>query len=258
MLEPLDDIVADPLVLGVVRGDRAAWFQLTLHIERWVHDHVPRHWRMRKARLSGSEDDVRDVLLETLERVDRDDFRALRQYLERKLQAVPDVRIAAEALHSRVPEGAPRPTAAEASTDAAETSLSFVAWLAALVDFAIREHVRKRYGRAPSVRGEEGDELPVPALTKRSMQSWAVHPTDGSSGHFGSANAGLSRVLTARSILSYAAEAFDASELSLFRRYLEQATFEELAEEFALADPDAARAEVRKLKERLRARFRDA
>lgn len=246
MLEPLDDIVADPLVLGVLRGDRAAWFQLALHIEQWVHDHVPRHWRMRKARLSGSEDDVRDVLLETLERVDRDDFRALRQYLERKLAAVPDVRTGAEAARTSDP-----------ASDA-ERSLSFVAWLAALVDFAIREHVRKRYGRAPSVRGDEGEERPLPALTKRSLQSWAVHPTDGSSGHFGSAQAGLSRVLTARSILSYAAESFDASELSLFRRYLEQATFEELVEEFALSDVDAARAEVRKLKERLRARFREA
>ncbi|MEY4510365.1 MAG: hypothetical protein RLZZ450_2487 [Pseudomonadota bacterium] len=247
MLEPLDDIVADPLVMGVLRGDRAAWFQLTLHIEQWVADHVPRHWRMRKARLSGSEDDMRDVLLETLERVDRDDFRALRQYLDRKLEAVPDVR--SEPERALAPAASPEPVPSE---------LTFVAWLAALVDFAIREHVRKRYGRAPSVRGAERDELPVPALTKRSMQSWAVHPSDGGSGHFGSANAGLSRVLTARSILSYAAEAFDAPALGLFRRYLEQATFEELAAEFALPDADAARAEVRKLKERLRARFRDA
>jgi hypothetical protein len=232
--EPLDDIVADPLVLGVLRGDRAAWFQLTLYIEQWIEQHVPRHWRMRKARLSGSEDDVRDVLLETLERVDRDDFRALRQYLERKLAAVPDVRSPNE----QVP-----PT--------------FVAWLAGLVDFAIREHVRKRYGRAPASRGDEPNDAALPALTKRSLQSWAVHPSEGGSGHFGSAHAGLSRVLTARSILNYAAEAFDARALSLFRRYLEQATFEELAEEFALVDADAARTEVRKLKERLRVRFRD-
>src|SRR4051812_42049105 len=71
-LPELADIVADPLVLGVVSGDRAAWFELTLHIEAWVEAHVPRHWRMRKARLAGSEDDVRDVLLETLERIDRE------------------------------------------------------------------------------------------------------------------------------------------------------------------------------------------
>jgi hypothetical protein len=246
VLEPLDDIVADPLVLGVLRGDRAAWFQLTLHIEQWVESHVPRHWRMRKARLSGSRDDVRDVLLETLERVDRDDFRALRQYLERKLEAVPDVRSGGEGR-----------SASQAESGAAPESLTFVAWLAGVVDFAIREHVRKRYGRASAARRDPQDEAPLPALTKRSLQSWAVHPSDGSSGNFGSANAGLSRVLTARSILSYAAEAFDAHELALFRRYLEQATFEELAEEFALPDVDAARAEVRKLKERLRARFRD-
>jgi hypothetical protein len=69
---------------------------------------------------------------------------------------------------------------------------------------------------------------------------------------------GLSRMLTAHSILSYAAEAFDARELALFRRYLEQGTFEELAEEFALASPELARAEIRRLKERLRARFREA
>jgi hypothetical protein len=238
-LEPLDDIVADPLVMGVVGGDRAAWFQLTLYIEEWVEEHVPRHWRMRKARLSGSEDDVRDVLLETLERVDRDDFRALRQYLERKLEAVPDVRAGAAR------DGAPP---------------SFVGWLAGLVDFSIRDHVRKRYGRAPSNRsdgasGDPSDALPV--LTKRSLHSWAVHPTEPNSGHYGAATGGLSRVLTARSILTYAAETFDARELALFQRYLDQASFDELALEFQLHDPDAARNEVRKLKERLRARFRE-
>jgi DNA-directed RNA polymerase specialized sigma24 family protein len=247
VLEPLDDIVADPLVMGVVRGDRAAWFQLTLYIEQWVESHVPRHWRMRKARLSGSVDDVRDVLLETLERVDRDDFRALRLYLERKLQAVPDVRSAVDTAPER-----------RAAAGALPEPLTFVAWLAGVVDFSIREHVRKRYGRAPAGRRDQDDDAPLPALTKRSLQSWAVHPSAGGTGQFGSANAGLSRVLTARSILSYAAETFDAPALSLFRRYLEQASFEELADEFGLPGADAARAEVRKLKERLRVRFRDA
>jgi DNA-directed RNA polymerase specialized sigma24 family protein len=237
-LEPLDDIVADPLVLGVVGGDRAAWFQLTLYIEEWVEQHVPRHWRMRKARLAGSEDDVRDVLLETLERVDKDDFRALRQYLERKLAAVPDVR--------------------EASEEALAAP-SFLAWLAALVDFAIRDHVRKRYGRTRAGREEVGaDDPPVHnAPSKRSLHSWAVHPTETHSGQFGSAPYALSRVLTARSILSYASEAFDQRELAVFKRYLEQGTFEELAEEFGFVEVEDARAEVRKLKERLRARFRD-
>jgi hypothetical protein len=235
---PLPDIVADPLVLGVVHGDRAAWFELTLHIEAWVERHVPRHWRMRKARLSHSEDDVRDVLLETLERVDRDDFRALRQYLERKQQAVPDVR-------AQLLEGA--------------TELTFAGWLAGLVDFAIRDHVRKRYGRrAPASASKDDELLGLPVLTKRSLHSWAVHPSETQSGHFGGAAAGLSRLLTARSILSYAAEVFDARELRFFGRYLEQATFEELAQEFSLARPELARAEARKLKERLRARFREA
>src|SRR5690349_20047431 len=88
MIETLSDVVADPLVYGVVHGDRAAWFQLTLHLEAWVETHAPRHWRMRKARLASSYDDVRDVLLETLERVDRDDFAELRRYLERKREQV--------------------------------------------------------------------------------------------------------------------------------------------------------------------------
>ena len=233
---PLPDILADPLVLGVVHGDRAAWFELTLHIEAWIESHVPRHWRMRKARLSHSEDDVRDVLLETLERVDRDDFRALRTYLERKQQALPDVRAPQR-------EGA--------------TELTFAGWLAGLVDFAIRDHVRKRYGRAPASATNEDEPPGLPVLTKRSMHSWAVHPTETQSGHFGSAAAGLSRLLTARSILSYASEVFDARELRFFARYLEQATFEELAQEFSLARPELARAEARRLKERLRARFRE-
>ena len=235
-VQALPDIVADPLVFGVVHGDRAAWFQLTLHIEEWVQAHVPRHWRMRKARLAGSEDDVRDVLLETLERLDRDDFRALRSYLERKRQEVPDVRAAAE-------DGV--------------AELTFAGWLAGLVDFAIRDHVRKRYGRAPSRSSGDATDAALPVLTKRSLHSWAVHPSETQSGHFGTAAAGLSVLLTARSILTYAAEVFDARELSFFGRYLEQASFEELAQEFSLARPELARAEARRLKERLRARFRE-
>ena len=233
---PLPDLVADPLVLGVVHGDRAAWFELTLHIEAWVEVQVPRHWRMRKARLARSEDDVRDILLATLERVDRDDFRALREYLDRKQREVPDVR---------------------AST---HEGLTFTVWLAGLVDFAIRDHVRKRYGRRSSQRARAASDnelAALPVLSKRSLHSWAVHPSETQSGQFGSAASGLSRLLTARSILRYASEAFDARELHFFQRYLDHATFDELAQEFALAGPELARAEVRRLKERLRARFRE-
>lgn len=235
LLSPLADMVADPLVLGTVHGDRAAWFQLTLFVEQWVHEHVPRHWRMRKARLATSEDDVRDVFLETLERIDRDGFRVLRDYLERKRSALPDVR--------------------EAEV---EDRITFVAWLAALVDFAVRDHIRRRYGRTSRARTADGAHVVTPAPSKRSLQSWAVHPSDSQSGHFGAANAGLSRLLTARSILSYAADTFAPRELRFFQRYLDQATFEELAAEFALDRPELARAEVRRLKERLRAHFRVA
>jgi DNA-directed RNA polymerase specialized sigma24 family protein len=238
---PLPDLVADPLVLGVLHGDRAAWFELTLHIDAWIEDHVPQHWRMRKARLARSEDDVRDILVATLERIDRDDFRALREYLERKQRAVPDVRASHEG----------------------QAEVSFASWLAGIVDFAIRDHVRKRYGRRPSLHthaasnaDQDNDRAALPVLSKRSLHSWAVHPTDTQSGQFGSAASGLSRLLTARSILRYASEAFDTRELSFFQRYLEHATFDELAQEFALANPELARAEVRRLKERLRARFR--
>jgi hypothetical protein len=242
----LPDLVADPLVIGVVHGDRAAWFELTLHIEAWVEFHVPRNWRMRKAHLARSEDDVRDVLLATLERVDRDDFRVLRDYLERKHRAVPDVR---------------------APTHEGFAALTFASWLAGLVDFAIRDHVRKRYGRRPVLASQraraassaehDDEQATTPVVTKRSLQSWAVHPSETQSGLFGTAAAGLSRLLTARSILRYAREVFDARELQFFQRYLEHATFDELAQEYRLAGPELARAEVRRLKERLRARFRE-
>jgi hypothetical protein len=234
--EPLDDLVADPLVLGVVRGDRSAWFQLTVYIEHWVSWRVPRHWRMRKAKLRDSEDDVRDVLLEVLERVGSDDFRALRQYLERKASELPDVRAFTESAHTT----------------------SFVGWLEGLVDFAIRDHVRKRYGRksVATLREQGTPRASSPTLTKRDLHSWAVHPTRPASGEFGRAHPAVSGVLTARAILRYAAESFNERELGVFRRYLEQASFEELSEEFAFESKQAAEAEIRKLKERLRAHFR--
>ncbi len=237
--EHLDDLVADPLVLGVVRGDRSAWFQLTVYIEHWVSWRVPRHWRMRKAKLRDSEDDVRDVLLAVLERVGQDDFRALRQYLERKASEVPDVRY-------------------EAAPGSEQTPTSFVAWLEGMVDFAIRDHVRKRYGRksVATLREQREPKTSSPTLTKRDLHSWAVHPTRPASGEFGRAHPAVSGVLTARAILRYAAESFNERELSVFRRYLEQASFEELSEEFELGGSKAAEAEIRKLKERLRAHFR--
>ncbi len=229
---PLDDVLADPLVLGVVQGDRVAWFQLAMLIEDWVSTRVPRHFRMRKAKLADSEDDVRDVLLEVIERVQRDDFRALRQYLEQKLEAVPDVR-------EDTSEKAPR---------------SFAGWLHGLVDYAIRDHVRNRYGRV-SERPPSDDD-PEPTISRRDLGSWAVHPQKPVSGVFGEANPALTSMLTARAILRYAEQEFAPRELSVFRRYLEQASFDELAAEFAFASKQEAEAEVRKLKERLRARFR--
>lgn len=227
----LDDVIADPLVLGVLYGDRAAWFQLTLLIEDWVSARVPRHFRMRKARLDKSEDDLRDVLVDVLDRIDRDDFRALREYSARKQSALPDVRAASD--------GATRPT-------------SFVSFLQGLVEFAVRDHVRKRYGRAP-----RGSTEPVaPHLSKRDLHSWAVRPTLMRSGVFGDARPAMTQTLTANAILKFAGETFDERELSVFRRYLDQASFEELADEFDLDGPLAARAEIRRLKERLRAHFR--
>jgi hypothetical protein len=236
MIDALSDLAADPLVFGVVQGDRAAWFQLTLLIELWVEAHAPRHWRMRRARLANSPDDVRDVLVETLERLDRDDFAELRRYLERKREQVPDVR-----------EDAREP----------ETDLSFVAWLASVVDFAIREHVRRRYGRTSKAAGRPGH-AQRSVLSKRSLHSWAVHPSESHNRDIVGATLGMSRVLTAKSILRYAEETFDGRELRVFQRYLEHSSFEELAAEFELATPESARSEIRRLKERLRARFRDA
>ncbi|MDB4991525.1 MAG: hypothetical protein JWN04_6703 [Myxococcaceae bacterium] len=225
----LSDALADPLVMGVLYGDRPAWFQLTLAVEQWVLEHAPRHWRMRRARLDQSPDDVRDVLLATLERIDRDDFAVLRRYLAQKRSSVPD-------LHTEPP-----------------AELTFVAWLGGLVDFAIREHVRKRYGRVSARRKDEPD-WEQRAPSKRSLQSWALHPTDSSS--HASLAPGMTQLLTARSIMEYAQKAFAARELQLFQSYLEQASFEELAADFQLPSAEAARAEIRRLKERLRARFR--
>ena len=233
----LEDVVADRLLVGVLRGDRAAWLQLTLMIEEWVERYVPRHWRMRKARLATSRDDVRDVLLAVIERIDRDDFSVLRQYFAYKTSAVPDVRT---------------------SREGPEQTVTFRGWLTGLVDFAIRDHVRKRYGRAPLEPPAGSAVVPRRSFSKRDLQSWAVHPSEPRSGDFGGQNPAFSRVLTARSILAYATEVFAPNELALLRRYLESASFEELAEEFELTDAASARAEVRRIKERLRARFRDA
>src|SRR5688572_10680081 len=117
----LNTLRVEVLVMGVIHEDREAWLELVLLLEPWIEHAASSHWRMRRALLARSEDDVRDVFVNTLERLSEFEHRNLREYVERK-----------------------RTTSAK--------EISCEAWLMRVVDYAVRDHIRARYGRRRKTR----------------------------------------------------------------------------------------------------------
>jgi len=208
------------LLERTVQGDAAAWVELQAELDPLIMRMARRHRDLRRRGLTEQADDIADVRISSLERLAANEFRNLRDFLERS---------------ERAPE-----------------SESFESWLYGVVDFTIRDHLRKRYGRAPKVNASEAGGV---RPSKRDLQSlagrWDDEPErkllDG---------IGVTTRLTLTQILAFIAESFSTDEATAIRlHYVEGQSYAEIASQLALREPKEAEQLIRRLNARLRYRF---
>lgn len=203
-----------PYVPRIVGGDSAAWTQLITELEPRLVE------LLRRSRTLGplrhNVDDCRAVMVSVLERLNRDDFRALRLF---------------------------EPWAK------AHPGKDFGDWIRIVTANLARDHVSSRLGHA-----KHGDD--EPALNKRMINTLAsLLPGDDDQrlAFRPSITAGQ----LARELLDYAARALGPAQLLALRRWMDGASFDEIAAELGLATPRAADKLVRAALARLRRRFED-
>jgi DNA-directed RNA polymerase specialized sigma24 family protein len=210
------------LVRRTVDGVPGAWPALQALLEPAIAQIVKRHRDLRRKGLDRP-DDVAEVRTASLERLARNDFQNLRKFLEQVAE------------HPR--------------------SESFDAWLYGVVDFAVRDHLRKRYGRAPKLPSTDASR---PQPSKRELQSQAGRLDDESEDPQRSLLEVVSVTtrLTLVEIFAFIADTFSPAEVTAIQLYYVDGNgFAEIAD--ALALPDAKHAEqlIRRLNARLRHRF---
>lgn len=171
-----------------------------------------------KARgLANAEDDVHEVCVLTYERLRANDFANLKHFVAQ--------------VHASF-----------------EHAQSFDSWLYGLVDFAVRDHLRNRYGRAPKT----APAMPQPSKRDLGTFSGRLEPDDEALAK----TLGLTQRVAANEILDYVHASFDAEEARAMQLYyLEDKGYAEVAAELGLADAAAAEKLVRRLNARLRHRF---
>jgi len=176
---------------------------------------------MRARKLDVSEDDLAEVAVASFERLRARAFRSLQQYLEQA-------------------ETVARPQ-------------SFESWLYGAVEYAVREHLRRRYGRAP--KSSVAAEL-APKPNKRELASHAGRVDEEVLDRGLLHTLGVTTKLTAAAILGFVEAEFtprDALAVRLY--YLEERSFDELADLLGLPSAKDADRLVRRLNARLRYRF---
>jgi RNA polymerase sigma factor (sigma-70 family) len=212
-----------PLIQSTIAGERAAWSTLQAALEPTILSIARRHSGLRNKSLATNADDLREVVVATLEKLCRDDFHNLRAYLERSSEA------------------------SDANSDAFDT------WIYGAVDYVIRAHLRKRYGRAPKPSTDESKARPP---SKRDLQSHAGRIEDADTDRSLLETLGMTTKLTVAQIFAHIDRVFDASEVQAMRMYYaEDRTFEEIAQQLGIADDKSAERLVRRLNARLRYHF---
>lgn len=161
-------------------------------------------------------DDCRAVMISVLERLSKEDFRGLHLFL---------------------------------SWSKANPGKDFGDWIRIVTVNIARDHVSSRLGGAGA--GAAEDEAP---LNKRMLNTLAsLLPSDDD--HRLAFRPSMTSVQTARELLEYAALALESVQLRALRRWMDGASFEELASELGLSSPRDADKLVRAALARLRRQF---
>jgi len=207
-------------VRSIVQGDLNAWRELQAELDPIILRMARSHRSLRSKGLADQPDDLSDVRTAALERMAHSDFRNLRHFIER-----------------------------DASADNPE---SFESWLYGVVDFTIRDHLRKRFGRAPKVSSADSGAVQP---SKRDLQSRAGRLDDEPERALLTA-VGMTTRLTVAEVMAFVASSFSAQEAHAIRLfYLEGRGHDDIARELALPDPKQAEQLIRRLNARLRYRF---
>jgi DNA-directed RNA polymerase specialized sigma24 family protein len=208
------------LVQRVLGGDLAAWTSLEAALDPLIVRMVRRHRDMRRKGLAEHVDDVSEVRTGVLERLAAHNFQSLRTFAERKVEQ--------------------------------ERADSFEGWLYGVVDFATRDHLRKRFGRAPKVPAAQGGGVQP---SKRDLPSQAGRLDLEPERNLLSA-AGVTTRFTLADVLAFIDESFAPDEVKAVRLYyLEGQGYTEIASALALPEPKQAEQLIRRLNARLRDRF---
>lgn len=213
----------EQLAAHVSAGDERAWSALQQAILPRMFAILRAHRGMRRRGLHLLDDDLQEVVTSTFERLSRDDFRNLRRYVAQREQA-------------------------------AQGAQSFESWLYGAVDFSVRDHLRRRYGRAPKALAARTERH---APSKRDLNTNAEGLCDEQHGHKLPAHTlGITKDLTAAQIFAYASERFaEHEQRALYMHYVEDRDFAEIAKALKLESAKHAERLIRRLNARLRHRF---
>lgn len=210
----------EALIEATCTGDAEAWQALVTAIAPRIEAIARSHEALRARGLAALPDDIAEVRTASLERLSAAGYKNLARYLEQRA-----------------------------------SGQTFDSWLYGAVDFAIREHLRKRYGRAPArPAGSGGAELRK--ASRRDLGTNAQRLDEELAGSALASTLGLTAKLTAAEIFEHVAREFGESEArALHLYYLEERSLAEIAEALELDDERAADKLIRKLNARLRYKF---
>jgi DNA-directed RNA polymerase specialized sigma24 family protein len=215
----------DALLRATLAGELSAWRSLQAALEPRIHAIVRRSPKARAWHFASSTDDIRDITVAAFERLSRNGFRNLRCYHERATQA------------------------------SCVRNTTFDSWLHGAVEYAILDHIRKRFGRSPQQPRSAADS-PLPSRPRRALLRDQEHLFVVDDPGFRAASVAITQRLLAKQVLAHVARSFSLQEAAAVRMYyLEDSELDEIARALRLPDAAAANRMIRKLNARLRYHF---
>lgn len=217
----------EQLVQRTVAGDSDAWRELLAALNPMLEAIARSHPQLRGKGLAALPDDVAAVKLATIERFAASDFQNLKRFLDRA-----------------------------AATGEPGQKHGFDSWVYGAVDFVVREHLRRRFGRAPAPAGDAVKPL---KLSKRELNSQAARLDDVPVERSFLTTMGMTARMTLAQIFEHIEHDFDPNEVRAMRLYYnEDFDFADIASALGLSDGKSAERMIRRLNARLRYRFMPA
>lgn len=215
----------EQLVRRAAQGEIDAWQELLLTLSPEILAVGRRNRLLRRKGLAKLDDHLAEVQVGTLERLSREQFSNLQDFLKRE-QELP-------------------------AKDGADFDSRFHDWVFGAVDYAARAYVTKRYGRRPKVPSSEAER---PQLSKVDLHTYAGRLDQEPERGF-LQTLGMTARLTVAELFARIEQEFTADEARAMQLYYRaERSFEEIARELGLADGKAADQLIRKLNARLRYR----